>query len=113
MRETGCWSPRAWQCCARLCPPWKGSSHEHGLDRCRGAGTRRLHASWHFLYFFPEPHGQGSLRPIFVFASLDRIDYEFDFGARTLVFENWRHDLLKHHEIVKTRYADCAEAIIS
>jgi hypothetical protein len=46
------------------------------------------------------------------FASLDRVDYEFDFGARTLVFESWRYDLLKHHEIVKTRYADRAEAII-
>src|SRR3984893_7585222 len=22
-------------------------------------------APWHFLYFFPEPHGQGSLRPTF------------------------------------------------
>ncbi len=22
-------------------------------------------APWHFLYFLPEPHGQGSLRPIF------------------------------------------------
>src|SRR5260370_398338 len=23
------------------------------------------HAPWHFLYFFPEPQGQGSLRPTF------------------------------------------------
>jgi len=22
-------------------------------------------APWHFLYFLPEPHGQGSLRPTF------------------------------------------------
>src|SRR5512146_2242312 len=27
----------------------------------------RLYAAapWHFLYFFPDPHGQGSLRPTF------------------------------------------------
>src|SRR5215831_6957773 len=23
------------------------------------------YAPWHFLYFFPDPHGQGSLRPTF------------------------------------------------
>src|SRR5205085_7376276 len=25
-----------------------------------------FYAPWHFLYFFPLPHGHGSLRPIFV-----------------------------------------------
>ena len=31
-----------------------------------GRPDRRIHPSrpWHCLYFFPEPHGQGSLRPI-------------------------------------------------
>ena len=28
--------------------------------------TPRAHAPWHFLYFLPLPHGQGSLRPTFV-----------------------------------------------
>src|SRR5262245_21018557 len=26
---------------------------------------RRVYAPWHFLYFLPEPHQQGSLRPSF------------------------------------------------
>jgi hypothetical protein len=28
-----------------------------------GAAILLLHAPWHFLYFFPLPQGQGSLRP--------------------------------------------------
>src|SRR5919108_620464 len=31
----------------------------------RGRGRASGQAPWHFLYFLPEPHQQGSLRPIF------------------------------------------------
>jgi hypothetical protein len=27
--------------------------------------TNQAFRPWHFLYFFPEPHGHGSLRPTF------------------------------------------------
>ena len=33
--------------------------------RARPTVTSGDHAPWHFLYFFPLPHGQGSLRPTF------------------------------------------------
>ena len=31
-----------------------------------GAGFLYFYAPWHFLYFFPLPHGQGSFRPILI-----------------------------------------------
>src|SRR5215211_3707840 len=34
-------------------PPWVTGRADHAA------------APWHFLYFFPLPHGQGSLRPTF------------------------------------------------
>lgn len=47
------------------------------------------------------------------FAALDPVNYANDFGARTLVFESWRFSVEKHHEFVKTRYADRTEPIVS
>ncbi|WP_369938243.1 hypothetical protein [Xanthomonas tesorieronis] len=46
------------------------------------------------------------------FAALDPINYTNDFGARTLVFESWRFSVEKHHELLQTRYADRAEAVV-
>src|SRR5262249_46505406 len=38
-----------------------------GATSCATARKSHNHAlmPWHFLYFLPEPHGQGSLRPTF------------------------------------------------
>src|SRR5690348_2064303 len=33
---------------------------------CLSVMPHKHYAPWHFLYFFPLPHGHGSLRPIFV-----------------------------------------------
>ena len=34
--------------------------------KCGGAEVAKAYtAPWHFLYFLPEPQGQGSLRPTF------------------------------------------------
>ncbi len=33
--------------------------------RSQNACQPRLYPPWHFLYFFPLPHGQGSFRPTF------------------------------------------------
>src|SRR3954451_13042820 len=39
----------------------------------RCAGLRRPHAPWHFLYFLPLPHQQGSLRPTLSCSSLTTV----------------------------------------
>ena len=33
------------------------------MDRSSGADDRYRPTPWHFLYFFPDPQGQGSFRP--------------------------------------------------
>src|ERR671936_667923 len=38
-----------------------------------GRGRASPQAPWHFLYFLPEPHQQGSLRPIFSRSLLIRV----------------------------------------
>ena len=43
-------------------------------ERRVGRGERQAsYAPWHFLYFLPEPHGHGSLRPTLSYS-------EFTFG---------------------------------
>jgi hypothetical protein len=44
--------------------PSSGEIRTVELTRERETGVAILsYAPWHFLYFFPLPHGQGSLRP--------------------------------------------------
>ena len=51
-----------------------GADADQHLVECRGVHHQRLGraviehqvAPWHFLYFLPLPHGQGSLRPTFL-----------------------------------------------
>src|SRR5467141_2773928 len=40
-----------------------GPSHHGDAEVPRPSSAEPLHAPWHFLYFFPLPQGQGSLRP--------------------------------------------------
>src|SRR6267154_3906742 len=42
------------------------------LPQKRDKNVCPTHAPWHFLYFFPEPQGQGSLRPTFAPARTTR-----------------------------------------
>jgi hypothetical protein len=48
----------------RVSMPSSGEIRTVELTRGRETGAAILpYAPWHFLYFFPLPHGQGSLRP--------------------------------------------------
>src|SRR5881394_4301282 len=52
-------------------------------------------APWHFLYFFPEPQGQGSLRPTFTsFLTVRPLAGSLDFGgalnSKRLTGAAWR-----------------------
>jgi hypothetical protein len=55
----------------RLRPARSSDRATEFKQRCKGSGRRRamrvapVQAPQHFLNFFPLPHGQGSLRPIF------------------------------------------------
>src|SRR5215831_278762 len=44
---------------------WRLSTVEPKRLSEKGLTRLVLHAPWHFLYFFPLPQGQGSLRPTF------------------------------------------------
>ena len=77
VQSNGCGSPKAkWHRCStfRSCMAWNGTERVSmpssgeirtvELTRGREAGAAILsYAPWHFLYFFPLPQGQGSLRP--------------------------------------------------
>ena len=41
----------------------RSSSHHGNAEGPRPSSAEPFHAPWHFLYFFPLPQGQGSLRP--------------------------------------------------
>src|SRR5438094_4712584 len=48
--------------------PWSADfqrRHDAGTTGRQNGGAPQAAVPWHFLYFFPEPHGQGSLRPTF------------------------------------------------
>ena len=62
----------------RMCPVYKPRKYMLMLPLFSSYGYRKLAggpkgrrsavyaaAPWHFLYFLPEPHGQGSFRPTF------------------------------------------------
>src|SRR5437016_4395094 len=49
---------------AFLAASFSDSSHCFSNNECLAAAS---FSSWHFLYFFPEPQWQGSLRPMSVF----------------------------------------------
>jgi hypothetical protein len=40
-----------------------GLSHHGDAEGPRPSSAEPLYTPWHFLYFFPLPQGQGSLRP--------------------------------------------------
>jgi hypothetical protein len=40
-----------------------GLSHHDDAEGLRPSSAEPLYVPWHFLYFFPLPQGQGSLRP--------------------------------------------------
>ena len=40
-----------------------GPSHHGDAEAPRPSSAEPSHTPWHFLYFFPLPQGQGSLRP--------------------------------------------------
>src|SRR6266699_5228410 len=68
----GCWTwwhllPLSWDrhsCLSSVPSSTIHFAHIFG-KRSAGGNFRRTQAPWHLLYFFPEPQGQGSLRPTF------------------------------------------------